>query len=149
MKTFEFLVFDAKAISELISNTFFQSIDYVQGKELISHICGNGESEILENILVEYTDRGIIFMGKKEESNNGSETVKSIQRNFRIFCIDLTKCEILKEKNNPNDLLTIMQKSFRTAYKIWNCQPFGASERIHGSKSIIFPCLSSVINAEL
>jgi len=29
MKTFEFLVFDAKAISELISNTFFQSIDYV------------------------------------------------------------------------------------------------------------------------
>ncbi len=57
----------------------------------------------------------------------------------KIFCIDLTTCNILSEKNNPSDLLTIIQKILRTALKIWNNQPFSSSERVNKSLSIVFP----------
>lgn len=57
----------------------------------------------------------------------------------KVFCVDLVTCNILSEQKHPADLLTIMQKVFRTALKIWNRQPFSTSERINQTKSIVFP----------
>lgn len=141
MKSFDFLLFDIKAISTLVSTTFFQSIEYAQGGRLIQHICGELQSEILGNIAIEYSDHGIIFSGKKTDIEH--ESGDSMNCEFKIFCVDLTHCNILSEQDRPSDLLTVMQKSFRTVLKVWNHQPFTFSERVHGSKSIIFPFVMS------
>ena len=135
MKSFDFLLFDEKAISILVSTTLFQSVEYIQGRKFIQHICGELQSEIVGDIAIEYSDHGIIFSGKREDA----DVEHSSDREFKIFCVDLINCNILSEKNTPSDLLTVMQKSFRTVLKIWNHQPFTFSERVHGSKSIIFP----------
>lgn len=128
----KYLLFDQRAISLLVSSSTFQSVEYKQGMQLVQHICGNGSSEIIENIYIEHTDNGVLFVGKK---NN----IDLSPKGDRIFCVDLTTCNILSEKDKPTDLLIVMQKVFRTALKIWNRQPFSSSERINQTKSIVFP----------
>lgn len=128
----KYLLFDQSAIATYVSRSVLQSIEYIQGKRLVEHICGIGESEILEDVYVEYNDDGILFVGKR----NAMELRDS---GDRIFCVDLMTCNILTEKNNPSDLLTIFQKIFRTVLKIWNRQPFSSSERVNKTKSIVFP----------
>lgn len=130
----KFLVFDQSAILEYVSIGSLQSIEYMQGNRLIQHIRGELNSEIFENTVIEYTKDGIVFFGKKTE-NSIDATEK---RGYKIFCIDLTTCDLLAEPN-PGVILTVLQKSFRTVLKIWNRQPFTSSERIHGTKSIVFP----------
>lgn len=68
---------------------------------------------MLPNLCIKYTKDGVLFIGKKREDTNISE--------LPIYCIDLTTCRIIeKEKDTTADLLTVMQKSFRTALKIWD-----------------------------
>lgn len=130
----KFLVFDQNAISQYVSITTLQSIEYMQSNRLIQHVRGELESEVFVNTVVEYTKEGIIFFGKKSEDNS----IIAEKREYKIFCIDLTTCDLLSEQN-ANVILTVLQKSFRTVLKIWNRQPFTSSERIHGTKSIVFP----------
>ncbi|MEL7657819.1 MAG: hypothetical protein AAGU75_18145, partial [Bacillota bacterium] len=130
----KFLLFDKSAIATYVSGSTLQSIEYAQGTRLAQHLRGELSSEIFEGTVIEYIDDGVIFLGKSTgEKSDSNETV-----GHPIFCFDLTQCEVLSE-DNPSTLLTIFQKAFRTALKIWNKQPFSFSERIHGSKSIIFP----------
>ena len=129
----KYLLFDQNAIATYVSRRVLQSVEYDQGTRFIQHVCGLLESEIFEGTVIEYAEDGIIFSGKRPEET------PSTFRGHRIFCIDLTSCSILDEKDNPSDLLTVLQKIFRTALKIWNRQPFSTSERISGSKSIVFP----------
>lgn len=130
----KFLLFDQYAISQYISTISLQSVEYEQGRRFIQHVCGELNSELFEKTAIEYYDDGIIFYGNKQDTS-----VSSIENGYKIFCIDLTTCNILSEKNNPSDLLTVLQKTFRTVQKIWNHQPFSSSERVNGSKSIVFP----------
>ncbi len=130
----KFLLFDQLAISNYISTMSLQSIEYEQGKRFIQHICGELSSEIFEKTAVEYYEDGIIFYGSKPNSYDSIP-----QNDHKIFCIDLTACNILSEKDNRSDLLTVLQKAFRVTQKIWNHQPFSSSERVNGSKSIVFP----------
>lgn len=133
----EYLLFDYNAVKTLVSTTYFQSIEYAQGKRFIDHVCGLLESELLEGVAIEYTTNGILFVGTR---NVTQETEGKIEENEkRIFCIDLKTCSILDEADKPSDLLTVLQKSFRTVIRIWSKQPFAFSERTHGTKSIIFP----------
>lgn len=125
----KFLLFDQKAISVLVSSSTFQSVDYKEGHRFVDHVCGRLQSELMDSIIVEYMDEGVIFAGVSD---------KGIEDN-RVICYDLTTCNILSEENNPVDLLTVLQKSFRTAIKIWTRQPFSSSERVHETKSIVFP----------
>lgn len=129
----KYLLFDQYAISTYISDYSLQSIEFAQGKRFIKHICGEISSEIFCNTVVEYNKNGILFVGNKRNPSglNNDE--------FKLFCIDLTTCNILSESSNPADLLTIIQKSFRLVLKIWNRQPFSSAERYHESKSILFP----------
>lgn len=128
----KYLLFDQRAISIFVSRSTLQSIEYHQGKRLIEHICGKRTSEILEDVYIDYTNDGILFVGKRN-----SECF--CENDNKIFCVDLTTCNILSEESNPANLLTVMQKVFRTTLKIWNRQPFSSSERINQTKSIVFP----------
>lgn len=128
----KYLLFDQNAIATYVSRNVLQSIEYTQGKRLVEHLCGNGDSEILEDVYIEHNKDGVLFVGKR--SSNETE-----DKADKIFCVDLKNCKILEEKDKPAELLTIMQKVFRTTLKIWNRQPFSTSERINKTKSIVFP----------
>lgn len=128
-----YLLFDQNAISTFVSASSLQSVEYAQGERLVQHILGKLSSEIFEGVAIHYSKDGVIFCGRKH----------STVADHRIYCIDLTACNILSEESRPSDLLTVIQKSFRTTIKIWNRQPFSFSERVHGSKSIIFPFVMS------
>lgn len=128
-----FLLFDFNAIFSYVNKRTLQSVEYAQGRQLVKHIRGLLTSEIFEGTAVEYCDSGIIFCGKKPQNAVDEENAGE-----RIFCFDLTVCGNLLAENDTT-LLFIFQKAFRTALKIWNRHPFSASERVHESKSILFP----------
>lgn len=128
----KYLLFDQNAISQYVGDFQLQSVEYQDGTKFIEHICGLGSSEVFHNTMISYRQDGILFVGRKKDSSGDAG-------NKHIFCIDLTTCNIYEEKENPARLLTIMQKAFRLAIKIWNRNPFSASERINETKSILFP----------
>lgn len=121
-----FLLFEKSAVEKLVSKTVFQSVDFSQGLELAETVCGISKPDALDTVCVKYEgDKGVFFVGK------------DCTKTFLLF--DLTQCMLLQEKNSPDRLLLILQKVFRTAMRIWNHQPFTSSERMNGSKSIVFP----------
>lgn len=127
----KYLLFDQSAVSILANRIEYQSIEYESGAKLVKHLCGELTSQTYPTISIKYTDNGVLFVGKRNP--NQKDDVK------KIYVIDLDYCNILSECRKPADLLMIMQKSFRLAIKAWTNQPFSFSERIHGSKSILFP----------
>lgn len=129
----KYLLFDQRAIATLVSRNVLQSVEYLQGEQLVRHFCGEEKSGILENIYIEHKKDGILFIGKQSEISDNAE------KWIRIFCVDLTTCGILSEREHPAALLTIMQKTFRTVLKIWDRQPLSFSEKINQTKTIVFP----------
>lgn len=126
----KYILFDQNAIAYIVSKNLFQSVEYTEGRMLVEHVRGMLRADLLGDIYVDYNIDGVIFFGKKCGSNGDKEN--------HVLCYDLTTCNILDEKDNA-DLLTLLQKSFRTALRIWNRQPFTSSERIYNTKSIVFP----------
>ena len=129
----KFLLFDEYAISTYVSENRLQSVEYPEGKKFIEHLHGKLTSEIFCNTKIEYTKDGILFVGRKKQKTEVTDAGK------HIFCIDLTSCNLLSEETSSSRLLTVVQRAFRLSLKIWNSYPFSASERINGSKSILFP----------
>ena len=129
----KYILFDQNAISAYVSESHLQSVEYQDGLKFIQHICGKQDSEVFFNTIIEHTKDGVLFIGqrKAEDSPNNTDN--------HIFCIDLTACALLSEETEPARLLTIIQKAFRLTLKIWNRYPFSASERVNGTKSILFP----------
>lgn len=121
-----YLLFDYSAISIYVQTRTMQSVEFEEGRKFVEHICCKGETEYFAETVVYYTTNGIIFSGCNFTDK-------------RVFCIDLLSCNILSEAEKPADLLTIIQKAMRTTLKIWNKQPFSASERVNSTKSILFP----------
>ena len=129
----KFLLFDENAISTYVSDSRLQSVEYPEGMIFTKHLGGQLSSEIFHNTKIEYVKDGILFVGRKKQQPAKADIDK------HIFCIDLTACHLLLEETNPSRLLTVVQRAFRLVLKIWNNYPFSASERINGSKSILFP----------
>lgn len=127
----KYLLFDQNAISTYIADIQLQSVEYGEGKRFVQHICGELETELFHNTVINYNANGIQFIGMKRQEDT--------QRGAHILCIDLEQCDIMSEKDNPARLLTIIQKTLRLALKIWDRRPFSLSERYHESKSILFP----------
>lgn len=127
----KYLLFDQEAISILIGTNDFQSIEYALGRELVDHFCGQSQERVYPDLAIKYKTDGVMFIGKKQSTTDTSA--------LKIYCVDLTACDILTEREHPSDLLTIMQKSFRTVTRIWTTQPFSSSEKFNGTKSILFP----------
>ena len=129
----EFLLFDENAISIYVSESQLQSIEYPDGMNFTKHLRGDLSSDFFHNTKIEYLQNGILFVGRRKNQSVLSDIDK------HIFCIDLTSCNLLLEETNPGRLLTVIQRAFRLALKIWHNYPFSASERVNGSKSILFP----------
>lgn len=129
----KYILFDQNAISTYVSESHLQSIEYPEGLRFVQHICGSQESEVFFNTIIEHTKEGVLFIGQRKGRNQPIDT------DNHIFCIDLTTCALLSEKTEPAKLLTIIQKAFRLTLKIWNRYPFSSSERVNGTKSILFP----------
>lgn len=129
----KYLLFDQNAISVYVCEIGLQSVEYQEGLRFIEHIRGVLSSENFYNTRIEYTKDGILFVGPKNTDPLESDA------NSHVICFDLTTCKLLEEEANNARVLTVMQKAFRLALKIWKRNPFSASERINGTKSILFP----------
>lgn len=125
----KYLFFDEYAIENIVSKTYFQSAEYAEGKKLLEYLKGNGCSGVFDDIYIEIQEDGVMFSGKK---NNGGV-------NTKVFCVDILNCDLYNQVNNDSELLTVFQKMFRTAIKVWSKSPFSSAERISGTKIIIFP----------
>ena len=125
----KYLFFDENAVQIIISRNNFQSTEYAEGKLLVQFLKGEKDSQLFEDIYIYVQDDGVIFSGIR---NSGSNKTK-------IFCLDITKCDLYGLTNNDAELLMVFQKMFRTAIKVWNKSPFSSTERISGTKIIVFP----------
>lgn len=123
----KYLLFDKSAIELIIGSTKFQSTEFSIGYNFIQFITGKVDSFTVDGLFVKNVkDSGILFSGSSCDLKH-------------ILVFDLVQSGILEKEKNSDDLLLVFQKSFRTAIRIWNRYPFASSEKIHGSKSIIFP----------
>ena len=125
----KYLLFEKSAVEVLVNKIEFQSTEFSLGMELIEYICGDKQSNKqgiqLGGLCICDSGQGTLFVGS------------ACEKTFLLF--DLVQCNILQERKAPESLLLVFQKVFRTAIRIWNHQPFTSSERINGSKSIVFP----------
>ena len=125
----KYLFFDEYAVENIVSKSYFQSIEYSEGKKLIEYFKGNTKGGVYDDLYINIDEDGIIFSGKK--NNN--------YRNTKVFCVDLRKSNLFNFVNSDAELLTVFQKMFRTVIKVWSNGPFSSTERISGTKIIIFP----------
>lgn len=129
----KYLLFDQNAISTYVSQIKLQSIEYPDGTRFLGHIKGKHTTESFYNTIIDYQKDGILFVGPRNRNPNENDF------NKHVFCIDLTTCKLLEEERSDARILFVLQKAFRLVLKIWNANPFSASEKINGSKSILFP----------
>lgn len=123
----KYLLFDKSAIEHIIGSAEFQSTEFRIGNSFIEYIYGNTTSFTVDKLFVKKVkNNGILFSGSSCDYKH-------------ILVFDLVQSGILDKEKNADDLLLVFQKSFRTAIRIWNKYPFASSEKMHGSKSIVFP----------
>ena len=124
----KYLLFEMSAIESIINNTSLQSFDFNEGKRFVDILYGEYSPDSFESMHIEYDQKkeGLFFVGNRHE------------RQFLL--IDLCQCQLLEIENKTrSNVIIVLQKLFRTAIRIWDRQPFTSSERINGTKSIIFP----------
>lgn len=121
----KYIAFDKSAIEYIASTKELQSTEFAEGKLFIDIIRGKIKGASTESLYINYSKTGLIFVGAHPSKN--------------ILVFDLEQSEITQKETNDDNLLLVFQKTFRTAIRIWYQQPFTSSERMHGTKSIIFP----------
>lgn len=120
----KYILFEKSAVEVLINKAELQSMEFQLSKSFIECIKEGEPNFILKEIAVKKTKSGVIFCG-----SSVSKT---------ILLIDLTKCELLNDINDQQ-LLVVMQKTFRFAVRFWNRQAFTNCEKIFKDKTVIFP----------
>lgn len=123
----KYILFDESAVEYFVTNSECQSTDYIKGKELIEIILGNSsECNAFKEINIVKTDQGLLFIGRTKST--------------KILVIDLTRCKLLDvERNYPENILVVLQKTFRASMRFWNHLPFINAERVNNSKLVVFP----------
>ncbi len=96
----KYLFFDENAVQIIISRNNFQSTEYAEGKLLVQFLKGEKDSQLFEDIYIYVQDDGVIFSGIR---NSGSNKTK-------IFCLDITKCDLYGLTNNDAELLWYFRK---------------------------------------
>ena len=125
----KYMCFDKSAVEYLASTKELQSTEYEEGKRFIEALRGLSVVESSQFLYVNQSKIGLIFVGT--------------QLSKSILVFDLEQSRIIDVEDNDDDLLLAIQKTFRTAIRIWEQQPFTSSERMHGTKSILFPYVFS------
>ena len=122
----KYLLFEKSAIETMVSKSTLQSVDFEAGSTFVDILYGKEQPIAIETVRITYDKDGIMFVGKSCSSS--------------FLFVDLCQCKLLEaETRNVANVLIVLQKAFRTAIRIWDNQPFTYSERINGSKSIVFP----------
>ncbi|MGN0181143.1 MAG: UvrD-helicase domain-containing protein [Candidatus Ornithomonoglobus sp.] len=125
----KYLLFEESAIETFIGKSEFQSIEFENGKRLINFIRKEDVNFEYNSLRVKKDNIGIIFVGK------------AISNHILVF--DLEQSKLIEKVPDDDSLLLILQKTFRTAIKIWHRYPFASSERVNKNKSIVFPFVYS------
>ncbi len=121
-----YILFEKSAINILVGKKEFQSTEFIEGRQFIELLQGKIASVNFHSLCVHITEQNnIFFVGERCEKD--------------FLLIDLEQSKLLSKETNPDDLLLVLQKVFRTAIRIWDVHPFTSSERLNGSKSIVFP----------
>ena len=120
-----YLLFEKSAIEYIIGQREFQSVEYEIGKNFIHCIKNEGNDFKSFRLSITKNESGILVVGH-EICND-------------IIVFDLIQSGLLEKVADDGDLLLALQKTFRTAIKIWNRFPFTSSERVNETKSIVFP----------
>lgn len=120
-----YLLFERSAIEAIIGKSDFQSIEFPCGKNFIDYIRKDDVEFKNHFISANKTQAGIIFAGEKILND--------------IIVFDLQSSGLLDKVKDDEALMLIIQKTLRTAVKIWNRYPFSSSERVNETKSIVFP----------
>ena len=121
----KYILFNQSAISYITRSKEHQSVEFDYGQELIDIIRRKIPTLSSDSLFVKETKNGIIFSGHE------------YSKTFLVY--DLEQSNLVEKEKNDENLLLVLQKSFRTAIRIWAQQPFTSSERMHGTKSIVFP----------
>lgn len=121
----KYILFEKSAIEAIIGKSEFQSIEFPYGKALIDYIRNGSASFTNFYVYANKNDAGIIFSGKNVTDE--------------ILVFDLEQSGLTNKVKDDDALMLIIQKTLRTAIKIWNHYPFSSSERVNESKSIVFP----------
>ena len=121
----KYMLFNKSAIEAIIGKSEFQSIEFPCGKSFIDFIRLKKDTFNNHFVYAIKNDCGIIFSGKEVTDD--------------IFVFDLEQSKLMQQVKDDEALLLIIQKTLRTAVKIWNRYPFSSSERVNDTKSIVFP----------
>lgn len=122
----KYLLFDMSAVEKIVEKRELQSREFPLGSDFLDCILQKGTLPQIDGIFVKIIkEKGIIMSGGRFDGN--------------IIVYDLQQSGLLEKEKNPDDLLLIFQKTLRTAIKTWNKYPFSSAERVHETKSIVFP----------
>jgi hypothetical protein len=124
---FKYVLFEASAIEFFVHSQEYQHYDSEKAKDLIQKML-NGQQLAIPNMTICKGGTGLIFIGNSVESKK------------QVLLFDLTQCELFEiEAERPENILSVLQKTFRSAIKFWRDYPFNASERVVGNKLVVFP----------
>lgn len=120
----KYLTFEKSAIEEIINNYQLQSIEFQLASDLILYIRGDIDEWNIKNISAKRIKDGIIFAGTKLTKT--------------IIVFDIEKSDLI-EKCSDQDLLIILQKTFRYAIRFWNKTAPTNCEKVFKNHTVIFP----------
>lgn len=120
----KYILLEKSAIEELINNIQMQSIEFDLCREFILCLRNGSAKNIIKTVGMVQTKDGLLIGGRQ------------LTRTFLLF--DLEQCNII-EKCSDQELLIVLQKTFRFAVRFWNRQSFTACEKIFKDKTVIFP----------
>lgn len=125
----KYIVFEEGAVDELVSNRFFQTIEFDLARALYELISGGVSSAVLSpEISLVKLDGGIAFASK------------SASKEKHYLVIDLEQSRLLEEVDAAETVF-VLQKTLRFAKKLWQKMSLNYSERVipASSKAILFP----------
>ncbi len=123
----QYVYIDYPAIQEIISNRFFQSVEYDDTKMLVNILQGKSNQWSHDRICLIDNERGYIFLTKNSEKKRGV-----------IF--DLTRFQGFEE-DNPSKVIAIFTKVLRYSVRYFDNLPLIGNERPlpNSSTTIVYP----------
>jgi superfamily I DNA/RNA helicase len=125
----QFIAFDETAIDEIVSNRFFQTIEYELAQTLHAVVTGVVRTaQLPDPIRLVRTNNGLVFA-----STNTTKT-------SRFLVIDVEQSGIF-DSRPEQETIFLLQKLLRFCKKLWQGMSLNFSERVipQSNKAILFP----------
>lgn len=125
----KYLVISDGAVDEIVSNRFLQSVEFEQGRALLSLLKGEiGSARIAPNVEVNRLGDGLFLSGI------------SVETSSKFLVIDEEQSSLFN-KQSATDALFSFQKLLRFAKKMWQGLSLTFAERMipGSSKAVLFP----------